>query len=69
MFGWGEVRSTGLYAVALPAPGREWLNDSVIADVPENLAKIGPKAPTVTSLVPSGSWADAIADHRKTVAR
>ena len=38
----------------------------MIADVPENLAKIVPEAPTVTSLVPSGSWAAAIADHRKT---
>jgi hypothetical protein len=28
----------------------------VIAGVPENLAKIVPEAPTVTSLVPSGSW-------------
>jgi Bifunctional DNA primase/polymerase, N-terminal len=69
VFDWGEVRSTGLYVVAPPATGREWLNNSVIADVPENLAKIVPEAPTVTSLVPSGSWADAIADHRKTVAR
>jgi hypothetical protein len=66
---WGEVRSTGLYVVAPPATGREWLNNSLIADVPENLAKIVPEAPTVTSLVPSRSWADAIADHRKTVAR
>ena len=69
VFGWGEVRSTGLYLVAPPATGREWLNNSVIADVPEYLAKIVPEAPTVTSLLPSGSWADAIADHRKTVAR
>jgi hypothetical protein len=69
VFDWGEVRSTGLYVVAPPAAGREWLNNSVIADVPENLAKIVPEAPTVTSLVPSRSWADAIADHRKTVAR
>src|SRR5215510_16462342 len=66
---WGEVRSTGLYVVAPPSTGREWLNNSVIADIPENLANIVPEAPTVTSLVPSGSWADAIADHRKTVAR
>src|SRR5262249_26152982 len=69
VFAWGEVRSTGLCVVAPPATGREWLNNSVIADVPENLAKIVPEAPTVTSLVPSRSWADAIADHRKTVAR
>ena len=69
VFDWGEVRSTGLYVVGPPATGREWLNNSVIADVPENLAKIVPEAPTVTSSVPSGSWADAIADHRKTVAR
>jgi hypothetical protein len=69
VFDWGEVRSTGLYVVAPPATGREWLNNSVIADVPENLAKIVPEAPTVTSLVPSRSWADAIADHRKTIAR
>ena len=69
VFDWGEVRSTGLYVVAPPATGREWLNNSVIADVPEHLAKIVPEAPTVTSSVPSGSWADAIADHRKTVAR
>jgi hypothetical protein len=69
VFDWGEVRSTGLYVVAPPATGREWLNNSLIADVPENLAKIVPEAPTVTSLVPSRSWADAIADHRKTVAR
>ena len=39
VFDWGEVRSTGLYVVAAPATGREWLNNSVIADVPENLAK------------------------------
>lgn len=69
VFDWGELRSTGLYVVAPPATGREWLNNSVIAEVPENLAKIAPEASTVTSLVPSGSWADAIADHRKTVAR
>jgi Bifunctional DNA primase/polymerase, N-terminal len=67
-FDWGEVRSTGLYVVAPPGPGREWINNSVIADVPEHLAKIIHGTPTVTSL-PSGSWADAIADHRKTVAR
>jgi hypothetical protein len=54
--------------VAPPATGREWLNNSAIADVPENLAKIVSGAQTVTSL-PSGSWADAIADHRKIVAR
>ena len=69
VFDWGELRADGLYVVAPPAAGREWLNNSVIADVPENLAKIVPEAPTVTSLVPSRSWADAIADHRKTVAR
>jgi len=69
VFDWGEVRSSGLYVVAPPATGREWLNNSVIADVPENLAKIVPEAPTVTSLATSGSWADAIADHRKSVAR
>jgi hypothetical protein len=56
VFDWGEVRSTGLYVVAPPATGREWLDNSVIAHVPENLAKIVPEAPTVTSLVPSGSW-------------
>jgi hypothetical protein len=66
---WGEVRSTGLYVVAPPAIGREWLNNSAIADVPEFRARIVPKTPTVTSLVPSGSWVDAITDHRKTVAR
>jgi putative DNA primase/helicase len=44
VFDWGEVRSTGLYVVAPPGPGREWINNSVIADVPENLAKIVPEA-------------------------
>jgi hypothetical protein len=68
VFDWGEVRSTGLYVVAPPGLGREWINNLVIADVPEHLAKIIHGTPTVTSL-PSGSWADAIADHRKTVAR
>jgi hypothetical protein len=69
VFDWGEVRSSGLYVVAPPATGREWLNNSSIADVPENLAKIIPEAPTVTSSVPGGSWADAIVDHHKIVAR
>jgi Bifunctional DNA primase/polymerase, N-terminal len=68
VFDWGEVRSTGLYVVAPPGPGREWINNSVIADLPEHLAKIVPRTQTVTSLVPSGLWADAIADHHKTVA-
>jgi hypothetical protein len=60
VFHWGEVRSSGLYVVAPPAAGREWLNNSVIAAVPENLAEIAPETPTVTSPVPSESWADAM---------
>jgi hypothetical protein len=30
VFDWGEVRSTGLYVVAPPATGREWLSNSAI---------------------------------------
>ena len=60
---------SGPPVVAPPATGREWLNNSVITDVSENLVKIVFETPTVTSSVPSGSRADAIADHRKTVAR
>jgi hypothetical protein len=54
--------------VAPPARGREWISNSVIADVPEHLVKIGPNTQTVTSIPPM-EWADAIADHNKTVAR
>jgi hypothetical protein len=43
----------------------------VIAEVPKQLAKIDPPNQTVTSSepLPCGSWADAVADHRKTVSR
>ena len=40
----------------------------MIADVPEHLARIVFNDQTVTSLPPM-EWADAIADHNKTVAR
>ena len=43
VFDWGEVRSTGLYVVAPPATGREWLNNSVIADVPKIWRRSFPK--------------------------
>jgi hypothetical protein len=68
VFDWGELRSDGLYVVAPPASGREWISNSVIADVPEHLARIVFNDQTVTSLPPM-EWADAIADHNKTVAR
>src|SRR5262245_60758345 len=68
VFDWGELRSDGLYVVAPPASGREWISNSVIADVPEHLARIVSNDQTVTSLPPM-EWADAIADHNKTVAR
>ena len=41
VFDWGELRSDGLYVVAPPARGREWISHSVIADLPEHLVKIG----------------------------
>jgi hypothetical protein len=69
VFAWGEIRSTGLYVIAPPGPGRDWIGNGVIAEIPEYLIKIASHNPTVTSLSDSVSWADAIADDRKTVAR
>jgi len=69
VFAWGELRATGLYVIGPPGPGREWISEAVIAEVPEYLVKIGPRPPTVTSIEACGSWADAVADRRKTVAR
>jgi hypothetical protein len=43
VFDWGELRADGLYVVAPPAPGREWINNSVIAELPEYLAKMVPQ--------------------------
>jgi hypothetical protein len=68
VFDWGELRCDGLYVVAPPARGREWISNSVIADVPEHLARIVSNTQTVTSLPPM-EWAEAITDHNKTVAR
>jgi len=68
VFDWGELRADGLYVVAPPADGRAWISHSVNADVPAHLVKIGANTQTVTSL-PAMEWADAIADHNKTVAR
>jgi hypothetical protein len=68
VFDWGELRSDGLYVVAPPARGREWISNSVIADVPEQLTRIAFNGQTVTSLQPM-DWAEAVADHSTTVAR
>jgi Bifunctional DNA primase/polymerase, N-terminal len=68
VFAWGELRGTGLYVIAPPGRGREWLGNSMIAEVPEHLVRIACHTRTVTSLE-AGTWADAIADYAKTVAR
>jgi hypothetical protein len=75
VFAWGELRATGLYVIAPPGQGREWLGNGLIAEIPEHLlkARTHPETPmpqdtTVTSLSP-GTWADAIADHCKTAGR
>jgi hypothetical protein len=68
VFAWGELRASGLYVIAPPGPGREWLSDATIAEVPGHLVEIDPHTQTVTSTEAS-SWSDALADNRKVVGR
>jgi hypothetical protein len=52
VFAWGELRASGLYVIAPPGPGREWINEDVIAEAPEWLRELvlAPKADAGFSL-------------------